>query len=300
MENKTLNKLCPICSNTMRNRVCNWTYYCDSCGYWAAFLQPNINSQNDYIFSEERNDSEVISFLDSIRVINFNKILDRIPVGKNGSKISILDVGCASGLFIKTAEERGYIVSGIEPNPIMAKIASDKGFNVVNGYFPSAIKPRSKFDVIIFNDVFEHIPDINEILHYCNIFLNDDGLLIINLPNSGGIFFRLAKILAILGLSGPWNRLWQVMFYTPHLHYFNGTSLDKLLHKYNFENNSDAIELEALSLNGLWDRLAVDNSKILPTRIILFICIVLFYPFTKLLEKDTFFSIYKKINLRDV
>lgn len=287
-------KPCPICASNMRTRVCNWTFYCDSCDYWAAFLEQNINSQDDYIFSEERNDSEVISFLDSIRIKNFNIILDDAELKQDKKVLRILDVGCASGLFIKTAGERGHIVTGIEPNSIMAKIALEKGFDVINGYFPAAILPTSKFDVIIFNDVFEHIPDVNEILHFCNIFLNDEGVLVINLPNSGGILFGLAKMLAIVGLMGPWQRLWQIMFYTPHVHYFNSNSLDKLLKKYNFKNNSGAKALEALSLTGLWDRLAIDKSNNVATRLLLFIGIVLFYPITKFLEKDAFYSIYKK------
>lgn len=278
----------------MRSRVCGWTFYCDSCNYWAAYLEQNINSHDDYIFSDERSDGEVISFLDRIRIKNFNTILDDAELMHAKKTLKILDVGCASGLFIKTASERGHVVTGVEPNSIMAQIALAKGFDVINGYFPAAIPPKSKFDLIIFNDVFEHIPDVNEILHFCKIHLNNDGVLVINLPNSGGVIFRLAKILAQFGLMGPWQRLWQIMFYTPHLHYFNSSSLDKLLIKYNFNNNSGSKPLEALSLTGLWDRLAIDKSNNMVNRVLLFVGIILFYPITKILEKDAFYSIYKK------
>ena len=287
-------KFCLICSKAMQNKISTYTYYCEGCGYWAAFLQPNINSQDDFVFSEERNDKDVLSFLDKIRIRNFNLILDKIDSRGALDLLNILDVGCASGLFLKIAGERGHITTGILPNPVMAKIALGKGFDVVNGYFPDAIQPTSKFDVIIFNDVFEHIPDLNEILNSCNIFLNDDGMLIISLPNSGGIFFRLAKLLAMVGVLGPWNRLWQVMFYTPHLHYFCRGSLDSLLKKHDFENKSEYIEIEAVSLHGLWDRLAIDSSRHLLSRIFMYIGIVVFYPITKLFQQDAFFSIYEK------
>jgi len=287
-------KFCPICSEAMQNKICTYTYYCEGCGYWAAFLQPNINSQDDFVFSEERNDKDVLSFLDKIRIRNFNLILDKIDSRGARDVLNILDVGCASGLFLKIAGERGHITTGIEPNPVMAKIALGKGFDVVNGYFPDAIQPTSKFDLIIFNDVFEHIPDLNEILNSCNIFLNDGGMLIISLPNSGGIFFRLAKLLAMVGALGPWDRLWQVMFYTPHLHYFCSGSLDSLLKKHDFENKSEYIEIEAVSLHGLWDRHAIDSSRHLLSRIFMYIGIVVFYPITKLFQQDAFFSIYEK------
>ena len=293
MNNTKANKLCPICAKAMKNKICNWSYYCDSCNYWAADLQPNINSQNDHIFSEERNDSDIISFLDSIRINNFNKILDKAIQETDKKILNILDVGCASGLFMRTAEERGHIVTGIEPNSIMAKTASDKGLNVINGFFPAAVKPVSKFDVIIFNDVFEHIPDLDEILTSSKIFLSGNGILVLNLPNSDGILFRVAKMLAVVGVLGPWNRLWQVMFYTPHVHYFNSYSLDKLLNKYDFINSSGSIEIEALSLTGLWNRLSIDKSSTLLTRVLLYVGIILFYPITKYLEKDAFYATYK-------
>lgn len=288
-------KLCPICSKAMQNKICTYTYYCEGCVYWAAFLQPNINSKDDFVFSEERDDKDILSFLDAIRIRNFNLILDKIDSRRVRDVLNILDIGCASGLFLKMAGERGHMATGIEPNSVMAKITLGKGFDVVNGYFPDSIQPTSKFDVIIFNDVFEHIADLNEILNSCNIFLNDDGMLVISLPNSGGIFFRLAKLLAMAGVSGPWNRLWQVMFYTPHLHYFNSASLDSLLKKHDFINQSESIEIEALSLSGLWDRLAIDRSRNLFTRIFVYVGIIAFYPITKLFEQDAFFSIYKKI-----
>ena len=278
----------------MRSRVCSWTFYCDTCDYWAAFLEQHICSRDDSIFSDERNDAEIISFLDSIRIRNFNIILDQIIVGQGKQSLRILDIGCASGLFIKTARNRGHIVIGVEPNPVMAKIASDKGFDVINGYFPSALLPASKFDVIIFNDVFEHIPDVNEILRNCNTFLHEQGMLVINLPNSDGVLFRIAKILMGLGIMGPWKRLWQVMFYTPHLHYFNNRSLDKLLDTHGFMNSSGTIKLEALSLTGLWDRISVDKSNDLFVRLSLYMGIILIYPVISIFDKDAFFSIYKK------
>lgn len=287
--------LCPLCAIAMQNRICSYTYYCESCDYWAAFLPTAIDDISSYLFSEKNNGHDILSFLDVVRIKNFNEILDKINSSEGTGALKILDVGCATGLFLKISQDRGHIATGIEPNPVMAKSASEKGFNVVNGYFPAALPPTSRFDVIIFNDVFEHIPDLNEILINCKIFLEDQGILVINLPNSGGIFFRLAKMLVIVGVPGPWNRLWQVMFNTPHLHYFNSSSLDALLMRHDFVNKSEAVYMESVSLFGLWERIGIDNSRVLLSKLLLFIFIVAFYPITKFLEKDTFFSIYKKV-----
>lgn len=84
-----------------------------------------------------------------------------------------------------------------------------RGLPVRPGYFPDALTPDESFDAIVFNDVIEHIPDIASALDACNARLSENGLLVLNLPNSRGFFYRLSKIFARLGWRNPFNRLWQ-------------------------------------------------------------------------------------------
>ena len=285
--------LCPICLNKMQAKIAEWSYYCLHCDYWSAILDINICSQDDPIFNNYGENNDLISFLDSIRVKNYIKILAKAKSLSKKKYFSILDVGCATGLFINTAKKRGHVVIGVEPNPIMAKNASEKGLKIIKGYFPTAVSSKSKYDVIIFNDVFEHIPNLSSILDNCKFYLNDDGMLIISLPNSDGIIFNIAQLLNKIGFKAPWERLWQVRFYTPHLHYFNPKSLDSFLKKHKFVNCLNAIEIEAINLDGLWNRIKFDSTVNLATKIFLFIGILLLYPIIKMSTKDTFFSIYK-------
>lgn len=284
---------CVICSRVMHRDVCGWTYHCDACDYWAASLKPDLESESDYIFNESK-EGGVISFLDKIRLNNYNAIFDNVKRIGNSGPLSILDVGCASGLFIKTAKQRGHIVLGVEPNPVMAKSARDKGFDVIGGYFPDAIPRERKFDIIIFNDVFEHIPNLKLTLNGCSEFLTPGGMLVISLPNSSGFFFRLARILASVGMTAPWKRLWQVMFYTPHLHYFNPHSLRHFLDRFGFSCCLGPVYLESFSIEGLWSRLSIDKSSGFIKRFFLFFAILIFYPFIKYSESDAFFMVFNK------
>ncbi|WP_229466725.1 class I SAM-dependent methyltransferase [Pseudoduganella plicata] len=70
----------------------------------------------------------------------------------------------------------------------MGSKAAQRGFQVRQGYFPDALRPDETFDVIVFNDVIEHIPDIGSALRACHEHLNPGGILILNLPNSRGFF----------------------------------------------------------------------------------------------------------------
>lgn len=284
---------CAICKNDLKIKVSKWSYFCHTCNYWGANLATKIADNQDYIFDEGRGDIDVISFLNPIRIINFNKILDYLEF-KIGHKVSILDVGCASGLFMKLAVDRGHTVYGVEPNPIMYSAAIKKNLNVVNGYFPDDINKNIDYKVIIFNDVLEHIPDINSILESCYKYLPDNGNLIINIPNSEGILFGIAKLMARFHLYGPWNRLWQTMFYTPHLHYLNPSSLTLLAKKHNFEVTLKKYELESFELRGLWKRICIDNSNSFFKNLTIFIGTLIIYPLVKVMPRDSFFAVFTK------
>lgn len=275
---------CPICSTAMGARVSDWTYYCRDCDYWGASLKPDIESIVDPILGD--GDSASLSFLDDIRRANFSVILD-IATGETKDRTpDVLDIGCASGLFMKMAEMRGCKVTGLEPNPVMAAIAKQSGLNVIKGYFPDSIPRGAKYDLIVMNDVFEHLPNISDVLAACRPLLSNNGVLVINLPNSGGVLFKLAKSLAYLGVMNPWNRLWQTMFYTPHLHYFSYKSLDKLLTKLEYRVVGDPLFFESITLGGLWRRVSIDKSTSLTYRVSLFLAVVSLYPIIRVAPKD--------------
>ena len=68
---------------------------------------------------------------------------------------------------------------------------------------------KKKFDIIIFNDVFEHIANLNNTIFEIKKLLKDDGLIFINLPTSDGIVFKISEILNKFGSLKLYNRLWQ-------------------------------------------------------------------------------------------
>lgn len=283
---------CPICAQGMPLKVADWTFYCPACDYWSADLKYDIASESDEIFDFDQEGGEVISFLDAIRVRNFNIILDRVSGLTEGRPLRILDVGCATGLFIRIAAARGHVLLGLEPNPKMAATAQKKGLDVVNGYFPEALAEGDAFDLIIFNDVFEHIPELTGIIDGALSRLNEGGLLVINLPSSRGLLFHMGKLLYGMGVEKLWDRLWQKMFYTPHLHYFNEASLDKLLLGRGMKLRSTPIELSAVSVSGLWARISVDASASFVKRAVMYVAALAVYPFMHFFPKDTFVAFY--------
>ena len=109
-----------------------------------------------------------------------------------------------------------------------------------------------------FNDVFEHIPDINELVESLRNDLADDGLLIINLPMSTGIFYRLATFQHKLGFNSNLTRMWQFNFHSPHMNYFNEQNMKLLLGKHSFDCLS-VLKLNTLDFTSIRERILADK-----------------------------------------
>ncbi|HEX6137905.1 MAG TPA: class I SAM-dependent methyltransferase, partial [Casimicrobiaceae bacterium] len=96
--------------------------------------------------------------LEPLRRRNFETVLERLAAC-GAVRGELLDVGCAHGWFLDAARRRGYVASGIEPDAAIAAQAVRRGHTVTHGRFPQALPAGVRFDVIVFNDVFEHLPD---------------------------------------------------------------------------------------------------------------------------------------------
>lgn len=98
---------------------------------------------------------------------------------------SILDVGCATGVFLDGMRQRGWLTWGVEPSDFAANYAKKKlGLNIKHGYLSAGLFPDSNFDVVTLWDVFEHLPDPSETLGYIHKVMKPNGKLLITTPNS--------------------------------------------------------------------------------------------------------------------
>lgn len=97
----------------------------------------------------------------------------------------VLDVGCGSGPTTLVANHgKGNDVWGIEPDPDRAETARARGLNVSCGYLTdSYFVENGTFDVIMFADVLEHVPDPAGLLKMALTGLRSDGFILISVPN---------------------------------------------------------------------------------------------------------------------
>jgi 2-polyprenyl-3-methyl-5-hydroxy-6-metoxy-1,4-benzoquinol methylase len=285
---KNFNNSCPVCSSLMTTGSAPWHFVCCRCAYEGANLEPQINQQESHSSIDEaaRHDG-----LEDLRKQNFSKLLrELVRLRPSGGRL--LDVGCAHGWFLEMASAN-FEVSGIEPDEAVAAATVARGLKVRPGYFPDVLNADERFDIIAFNDVIEHIPNIKSVLVACQAHLNPGGLLVINLPNSQGLFYRLSKVFKFFGASGFFERLWQVGFPSPHVHYFNSENLNTLVSGSKFSVVCSGT-LATLRREGLYTRISYSTKSSRIRNFLVYAGTLAAMPFLKLLPSDIIFSIYKK------
>lgn len=102
----------------------------------------------------------------------------------------ILEVGCGEGNFGASLKKEGVTVWGVEYSAEEAAVAGAKLDRVLSGDILMNMDqlPENYFDVIVCNDVLEHLTDPYTVLEKFKDKLKPDGVVISSIPNIR--FFR--------------------------------------------------------------------------------------------------------------
>lgn len=281
--------VCIVCGTQQTAGLTSWHATCPSCAYESAKLEGAINREDAHA---SLNEAQREAGLKALRQENFADVVGyaRRFAPPGGRKL--LDVGSAHGWFLEAAHG-SFDVLGIEPDEAVGSRAAARGLPVRPGFFPDALQNDERFDVIVFNDVIEHIPPIAAALAACAERLNPDGILILNLPNSKGFFYRLSKLFARLGWRAPFERLWQKGLPSPHVHYFRPENLSRLVATQGFELVHSA-ELPSLRAKGLLDRLRCAGGMSTLSLYLQYAAILCAIPLLRAFPSDIIVCIYQK------
>ena len=137
------------------------------------------------------------------------------------SQSSILEIGSNDGSFIKLLNSKGYHnIVGYEPTKDAFEQAKNNNIILINEFFNSKnldYLDNKKFDIVITRHVLEHIVDIEDFLNSTYCVLNDDGILLIEVPDS------------LMNFEYLDYALWE-----EHVNYFTINSIKNILKNYNF------------------------------------------------------------------
>lgn len=134
----------------------------------------------------------------------------------------LLEIGCATGFFLRIAREHGWDVVGVDPCRWAVDYAGQRfGLSVWPGTLESAAFPDNHFHVVVMLDLVEHLYDPMTTLAETHRVLCDGGMLFLSTPN-------VASLLATL-LRSRW---WCIM--DEHLNYFSPQTIRLILRKTGF------------------------------------------------------------------
>ena len=250
---------CPTCNGRLEPGLRDWHRVCRTCSYEGSVLQARILEQ---VPGGELDEFAREDALEPLRRRNFahlsGLIREACPHPAAAGKPRLLDVGCAHGWFLEQ-NRADFDVTGIEPDVAVADATRRRGLHVRAGFFPDAMKADERFDVIVFNDVLEHIPDVHATLAACRRHLLPGGLLVINSPDRRGALYRISKLLLRVGAPAYFDRMWQEGFPSPHVHYFDSSSLVTMLRSHGF-SEIGMHRLASLSTSGLYARVSYSRA----------------------------------------
>jgi len=106
----------------------------------------------------------------------------------------LLDVGAGNGIFLKTMQDLGWEVTGIEPDPDAAQIARDTyGLSVFTQTLDDTDIPHENFDIITMDHVIEHFSDPLAALSKIYQLLKPGGRVVIMTPNTKSLGHSIFK-----------------------------------------------------------------------------------------------------------
>lgn len=161
---------------------------CTFCG--LIYLTPRPESAEieryypeDYISYPIAIEDEISFFRRIDRSYGLEKRCRQI-IRRVGDTGRLLDIGCATGIFLNGMKQRGWKVSGVEPNHRAADYARNRfNLEIENSYLEEAAYKDDTFDVVTMWDVLEHVPSPTNTLKEISRILKPDGWLVLSLPN---------------------------------------------------------------------------------------------------------------------
>lgn len=247
---------CPLCGAPATSLAPWGAWRCDACGVCFSALEPRIEEGAPLSIDE---DSRAAG-LRAIRERGHAIVLDAIARERPPAGLTVLDVGSGHGWFLEAAATRGLVAVGIEPDRDVAARTAERGLDVRTGFFPDDLPDDERFDVIAFNDVFEHLPEPAAVLRDVHRRLRPGGQLAISIPTAEGLGYRVATGLARVGVKAPLDRLWQRDLPSPHLWYFTERSLTRFVSEHGFAHVAGG-RLPSVERKGLRERIAAGSQS---------------------------------------
>lgn len=200
---------------------------CNECGLRMTSPRPDDKDLTKYYESEDyisHSDTKkglinrLYHFVKQLTIKQKQDLIAKLSKGK-----TLLDIGCGTGDFLIYCKEKGWRVSGLEPDPNARKKAEEKGLNEVADLPKFYDLNPGSYDVITMWHVMEHVADLNAYFKQLHLLLKDKGHLIIAVPNPDSPD------------ALKYKEYWAALDVPRHLFHFSKQNLKDLASKHHFK-----------------------------------------------------------------
>jgi len=154
------------------------TYICQSCKLVQIDEYKNLDDifDKDYAYFS----SFSTSWLSHAR--NYvEKITNKLSLNTNSL---VTEIASNDGYLLQYFKENKIPCIGVEPTASTAKVAKEKGINVIEDFFGAKLaRTLKKSDLILGNNVLAHVPDINDFVNGLKIALKENGTITMEFPH---------------------------------------------------------------------------------------------------------------------
>ena len=135
---------------------------------------------------------------------------------KEPEKATVIEFGCNDGVLLTPlADQKINTLIGVDPASNVVNTIDDSRITIINDFFnekvsSSIVSEYGKADMVVANNVYAHIPDIQGITHAIKNVLSDEGVFVFEVHYLGKII----------------NEFQYDMIYHEHLYYHSLLSLE--------------------------------------------------------------------------
>jgi 2-polyprenyl-3-methyl-5-hydroxy-6-metoxy-1,4-benzoquinol methylase len=247
-------KACPICNSdqlqqkfscrdyTVSNELFELTK-CEECNLLITNPRPEDLAKyyisDDYLSHSNKITSPLSLTYNIARYFAVRSKFRLIKSYDKGTVVSLLDYGCGTGDFLHYCAGQKALVQGVEPSSKAREIAKAKSLDVKE----NLTQVNQKFTAITLWHVLEHIPDMNETLDKLIARIEQNGIIVIAVPNHESYDATIYK------------EYWAGYDVPRHLWHFSKLSMTKLFEKHQLSLiNITPLKLDAFYVSMLSEK----------------------------------------------
>jgi SAM-dependent methyltransferase len=184
-----------------------------------------------------------LSIVDKFGVYLSKKMVLKYLSAVKKTGIAVLDLGCGyDAALLRKLAPRTSLAYGVDV-AVSDEVKSLKDIRICEGTIEESLVKFDSgyFDIVMMINVLEHLDEPLVVLKECHRLLNDDGLLLINVPTWTGKFFLETS--AFVFKMSPASEV------NDHKTYFDKKGLWPLLVKANFYPSAIRMKYHKFGLN---------------------------------------------------